>query len=217
MRTRIKICGIKDPDAAFAAADAGADAVGFIFVPGSPRFIEPDEAAGIMLALPPLLHAVAVVRDLSVDEFCELEQMCPTTLTQLHGRETEDTVRACGPGVIKAFSYDDATIASQLARWGSVEEVDAVLIDSGQGGTGHALPWDELARHLDHARDAGFDKPVFLAGGLTPDNVAGAVRLVRPYAVDVSSGVESAPGAKDQAKIAAFCAAVRDADREQRD
>ncbi len=211
-RTRVKICGIRDAGAAHAACEAGADAIGFIFATGSPRLIDPDRAFEIMMGLPPLVQTVGVTRDLSVDAFSELEQMCPTNLSQLHGSESERTVRACGPNVIKAFRFDEASIGTQLDRWGGVDEVDAVLIDGSEGGAGTALDWGSLARHLDSARRSGFDKPVFLAGGLDPDNVGEAIRAVRPDVVDVSSGVESAPGVKDLGAIRAFCAAVRTAD-----
>lgn len=206
-RTRIKVCGIRDLDAALAAAEAGADAIGFIFHPDSPRFIEPAAAAPIMWSLPPMISTVAVTVDLSVDEFADIEQTCPATLTQLHGREPEAVVRACGPNLIKAFRYDHATIVSQLTRWGAVDEVDAVLIDGSDGGQGDAFDWSQLVEHA-----KGFEKPIFLAGGLTPDNVGEAIAAVRPYAVDVSSGVESAPGVKDLGLIAEFCQAVREAD-----
>lgn len=206
-RTRIKVCGITSHDMAAAAVDSGADAIGFVFVENTPRYIDPDDATEIMFALPPMVSAVGVIRDLDVDQFCELEQRCPTQLMQLHGKEPVDVVKQCGPGVIKAFRFDNATIESQLARWNTVDEVDAVLIDGSDGGTGESFDWDALASRLD-----GFDKPIILAGGLDPANVALAIRTIRPYAVDVSSGVESSPGVKDPAKIAEFCAAVRSAD-----
>jgi len=206
-RTRIKVCGIRDHESARVAAEAGADTIGFIFVEGSPRYIDPREAVGIMLGLPPLVSAVGVTRDLSVDGFCDLEEVCPTPISQLHGSEDEKTVRACGPGVIKAFRYEEATIASRLRKWAAVDEVDAVLIDGGDGGEGIALDFSALSAHLQ-----GFSKPVFLAGGLTPDNVGEAIAKVRPYAVDVSSGVESSPGVKDHDKIRAFVRAVLAAD-----
>ncbi len=206
-RTRIKVCGITSSEAASAAVESGADAIGFVFVPGTPRFIEPEDAADIMFALPPMVNAVGVIQDLDVDGFCEIEQRCPAQLMQLHGKESVETIRACGPGVIKAFKFDAATIGSQLHRWGEVEEVDAVLIDGSTGGTGETFDWNLLVPHLE-----GFEKPIILAGGLHADNIAEAIQTIRPYAVDVSSGVESAPGVKDTVKIEAFCAAVRSAD-----
>ncbi len=206
-RTRIKICGVRDPETAEVCADAGADAIGLMFVPSSPRAIEPAAGLEIMGALPLFVTPVGVVADLEVDAFCDLESECPAPVFQLHGREDEKTVRACGPGVVKAFKYDAATIDSQLKRWGAIDEVEAVLIDGSSGGEGKSFDWDALRSKLD-----AFPKRVILAGGLHSGNVAEAIRAVRPYAVDVSSGVESAPGVKDRDKIAAFCAAVREAD-----
>ena len=208
-RTRIKVCGIRDLDAALAAAHAGADALGFIFVDDSPRSIAPEAASEIMWALPPLVDTVGVCRDLTVDAFSDLEQRCPTSLSQLHGAERDDVVAACGPNLIKAFRLDPATIDRQLERWANLPEVDAVLIDGSDGGQGEQFDWDRLVPHV---RD--YPKPIFLAGGLDPDNVEHAIRTVRPYAVDVSSGVEHAPGVKDHDKIRAFCAAVRRVDAE---
>lgn len=206
-RTRVKICGVRDIETALVAAENGADAIGFIFVDGSPRTIAPDDAADIMWQLPPLLTTVGVTRDLDIEAFSELEQRCPTAMSQLHGKENEALAAQCGPGVIKAFRFEPATIVSQLTRWAKVDEVDAVLIDGSDGGDGTAFNWTAL---VEPAR--GFPKPIFLAGGLSPDNVGDAIRAVRPFAVDVSSGVESAPGEKDHGAIRAFCAAVREAD-----
>jgi len=206
-RTRIKVCGITSPEAAAAAIDSGADAIGFVFVEDTPRFINPEKAAGIMFGLPPFVSTVGVVRDLSVDEFCELEYKCPANTMQLHGKESVDVVQQCGPGVIKAFKYEDATINSQLSRWGKVDELDAVLIDGSDGGEGTAFDWSKLKAHLD-----GFNKHVIIAGGIDETNVAEMISTLRPYAVDVSSGVEDAPGVKNPDKIARFCAAVRAAD-----
>ena len=208
-RTRIKVCGIRDLDAALAAAQAGADAIGFVFVDDSPRRIEPEAASEIMWALPPLVETVGVCRDLTVDAFSDLEQRCPTSLSQLHGAESEKIVAACGPNLIKAFRFDPATIDRQLERWASLPEVDAVLIDGSDGGRGEPFDWDQLVPHIQ-----GYPKPILLAGGLDPDNVGHAIRTVRPYAVDVSTGVERAPGVKDHDKIRAFCAAVRGVDGE---
>ena len=210
-RTRVKVCGITSFEDAAAAVEIGADAVGFVMVPDTPRYIEPDDAADILDALPPFVTAVGVVRDLDVDTYCEIEQRCPCHLMQLHGKETEKTVSACGPGVIKAFRYDPATIRSQLERWGAIDEVDAVLIDGSDGGAGEAFDWYELAEFL----PADYEKLVIIAGGLHPGNVADAVRAIRPWAVDVSSGVESEPGVKDPDKIEAFMRAVRDADESE--
>lgn len=206
-RTRIKVCGIRDLDAALAAAEAGADAIGFVFVRGTSRYLPPDEAFEIMSCLPPMVGTVAVLRDAMLDEFLEIEQQCPTAWTQLHGNEPEALVRDCGPGVIRAIRFRADTIGRELTRWDAVEEVDAMLVDGSAGGTGEAFDWHALAPHM-----RAVSKPVIIAGGLTAQNVGEAIGACRPYAVDVSSGVESSPGVKDHAKIAAFCEAVRRAD-----
>lgn len=206
-RTRIKICGLKDEEALFAAADAGADAVGFVFHPSSVRFIDPAEAFELASFLPPFVSTVGLFVDAPVEKFMAMEEVCPTSFSQLHGKEREDLVRQCGPGVIKAVRFDAATIAKELAKWDSLPEVDAILIDGSSGGQGQAFDWTQL---VEPAREV--KKPIILAGGLTPENVGEAIRIVRPFGVDVSSGVESSPGVKDRALIERFCAAVRRAD-----
>jgi phosphoribosylanthranilate isomerase len=145
-----------------------------------------------------------------LDRFCDIEEQCPTDLSQLHGDEHESLVSECGPNIIKAVAFDPATIARELARWDAVPEVAAILVDGSRGGQGQTLDWAELARHT-QGRDAD-STPIILAGGLTPHNVGEAIRAVRPWAVDVSSGVERERGVKDPAMIAAFCDAVRRAD-----
>lgn len=206
-RTRIKVCGIRTHEAATAAADAGADAIGFIFVRSSPRYIKPESAFEIMSVLPPMVSTVGVVMNMSIDAFSDLEESCPTTYSQLHGSEDETLTRQCGPGVIRAIRFDAETIAAELQRWDALEEVDAILVDGSDGGEGQVFEWAKLA-----GAAAEISKPIFLAGGLTPENVGEAVRAVRPYGVDVSSGVEKERGVKDLALIAAFCEAVRRAD-----
>ena len=207
MRTRVKICGIRDEASALAAAGGGADAVGFMFVASSPRFVEPERAFEIAGALPPFVATVGVTADLTVDEFAELEQRCPATCAQLHGDEAEQVVRRCGPGVIKAVRFDAATIRAELARWAAVEEIDAILVDGSSGGKGEAFDWAALREHVEACA-----KPVIVAGGLTAENVGEAIRAARPWGVDVSSGVERERGVKDAGLIRAFCDAVRVAD-----
>lgn len=210
-RTRIKICGIRTAEDAQAAIDAGADALGFVFHYGSPRSIDPADAWDIVKTLPPLMHSVGLTVSASVEDFEEIESTCPTDYSQLHGSETLKTVRACGPRVIKAIRFDAASIGADLERWAEVEEVDAILVDGSAGGGGMTVDWPALAK----AAPMRGEKPLILAGGLTPSNVAEAIRVVRPYAVDVSSGVEheGEPGVKDASRIRAFCDAVREADR----
>lgn len=207
-RTRIKVCGIRDIESALAAADAGADAIGFMFHPRSVRFIEPDAAADIAVMLPPLVSTVAVFVNPTLDRFMDIEEACPTTHTQLHGEESEELVRECAP-VIKAVRFDPATIAAELKRWSVMPEVDAILVDGSAGGRGETFDWSALAAASGRER---IDTPIIIAGGLTPANVGEAIRAVRPWAVDVSSGVESSPGRKDPALIEAFCDAVQRAD-----
>ncbi|XVJ60755.1 MAG: phosphoribosylanthranilate isomerase [Tepidisphaera sp.] len=205
-RTRIKICGIKDTETALVAARAGADAVGFIFAKNSPRYIDPDDAQDIMFALPPMVASVGVFMNHSPDAFTDIEESCPTTHTQLHGNEDERVVQQCGPA-IKAIRYGESTIAADIKRWAGCEDVEALLIDGPTPGEGITFKWELLPPLL-----AGVEIPVFLAGGLTPANVAEAIRIVRPYGVDVSSGVESSRGVKDHRLIEKFCEAVRRAD-----
>lgn len=208
-RTRIKICGVRDADAALAAAEAGADAIGFVFVRSSVRYVEPEEAYGIMAGLPPFVSTVGLFVNPSVDLFCDTEETCPTTYTQFHGNEDAALVRQCGPGVIKAVRFDPDSIAADLARWDAVDEVDAILVDGSAGGEGVSFDWSKLAPLVDNIA-----KPIILAGGLTPENVGEAIRAVRPYGVDVSSGVERERGVKDAGLIEAFCRAVRRADQD---
>lgn len=208
-RTRIKICGVRDAETAAAAAEAGADAIGFVFVESSPRYIDPDEATQIMFGLSPFVSAVGVVQDLDVDAFAEIEQRCPAQLMQLHGDESDQTVAACGPGVIKAIRFDPADPVGQLRRWSRLAEVDAILVDGPNPGSGEAIDWSALAAAQ---REVAVPKPLILAGGLTPENVGEAIRAVRPFAVDVSSGVERSRGEKAPELIRAFCDAVRHAD-----
>ncbi|MEI7657619.1 MAG: N-(5'-phosphoribosyl)anthranilate isomerase [Phycisphaerae bacterium] len=202
-RTRIKICGIRDDDALLAAAEAGADAVGFVFDAASPRYVDPDTAFALMSALPPFMASVAVVRDPDIDAFVEIEETCPTTYIQLHGADHDKIVKALGPDLFKVVASDSPTFASDLERWERSEDVLAIFIEC----QGSPVDWEGLARHTDHVA-----KPLILGGALTVASVAEAIRAVRPYAVDAAACVESSPGEIDAARIEAFCAAVRAAD-----
>lgn len=206
-RTRIKICGVRDLDIADRAIDAGADALGFVFHPPSPRFVEPAEAWSIIRRLPPFVTTVGLTVNLTFDEFSDLEQCCPTDYTQLHGEESTELAAQCGPRIVKAIQFRGETIADDLETWTNVDEVEAILIDGSSGGMGTAFDWNALKATLD-----AITKPIILAGGLTPANVAEAVSIVRPFAVDVSSGVESERGVKSPDLIRRFCDAVRTAD-----
>jgi phosphoribosylanthranilate isomerase len=223
-RTRIKICGITTVEAALAAVDAGADALGLIFADGSPRRITIDTAADIRAAVPPLVTLFGVFQlttpgsggggtgvsgGTSGGINSDLENWSNLGLwVQLHGDENEALARHLTRRfrVIKAFRYS----ASQVRRWDACQAVEMLLIDSPRPGSGRSFNLAPLAKTMRE----GVRKPVMLAGGLTPGNVADAIRQVRPYAVDVSTGVESPPGSgrKDPALIRAFCEAVRAAD-----
>jgi phosphoribosylanthranilate isomerase len=204
--TRIKICGITSAADAAAAVAAGADALGFVFVPGTPRHVTAEAAAEIIATLPPFVTPVGVFVDQPAAAIVQIISCCRLGAVQLHGSEPPELARAMPVPAIKAFrirSRDDlAPLAWYPAR--------AFLLDSylegRPGGTGAAFPWEA-------AVGAPARAPIILAGGLTPDNVAEAVRRVRPYGVDVSSGVERAPGAKDRRKLEEFIAHVRSADR----
>jgi len=203
-RTRIKICGITSIEAAAAAVEAGTDAIGLVFATGSPRFIDRSPAERIGRSLPPLVSAVRVYRD-DVEE--NISAWAGRWL-QFHGHEDEAylaRIRNSQPGrcIIRGFHFS----TDAINRWTACPQVDALLIDGPDPGSGEAFDHEALAALM-----TSITKPVILAGGLTPDNVADAIRIVRPFAVDVSSGVESSPGAKDPALIRAFCDAVRAAD-----
>ncbi|MEQ9617292.1 MAG: phosphoribosylanthranilate isomerase [Phycisphaerales bacterium] len=206
-RTRIKICGITREEDAFAACEAGADALGFVFAKQSKRFVDPNRAWDIACAIPPFVSRVGLTVDLSPDAYDTIRESFPFDLGQLHGSEDVLTAQACGPDVIKAIRFDASSIAQEIERWNAVHEIDALLIDGSSGGEGTAFDWAALKPHM-----AACHHPVIIAGGLTHENVGEAIRTLRPFAVDVSSGVESAPGVKDAGLMEKFCAAVRAAD-----
>jgi phosphoribosylanthranilate isomerase len=203
MNVRVKICGITRRDDALTAVAAGADALGFMFYERSPRFVAVEQAAAICRELPPLVTRVGVFVGASADFIRSTASACGLGAVQLHGGESPEFCRQFALPVIKAFRIRGPESLAGLAGY----DTAAVLLDSyvpgQQGGTGARFDWS-LA-----AETATAGRPIFLAGGLTAENVAEAVRAVRPYAVDVSSGVESAPGCKDPEKVRRFIAAVR--------
>ncbi len=209
MFTRTKICGLTRPDEALAAVAAGADAVGFVFVPGTPRFIAAEPAAEIIRQLPPFVAKVGLFVNADTQTVARTIAQTGIDTVQLHGEETPEFARQFRGAVkvIKAFRIRGAESLAALAAY--ADAADAWLLDAfvpgTHGGTGARFDWE----HAVTAR--GLGKAIILAGGLTPDNVAEAVRRVGPFAVDVSSGVEAAPGRKDPAKVAAFLRAVRQA------
>jgi len=203
MNTRVKICGVTNVADALVAAEAGADMIGLNFYGQSPRHITLAAAAEISRALPPFVLRVGVFVNPEEALVTRAIADCNLSLLQFHGGETSDFCTQFGMMSMKAVRVRAAESLNQLANF----QTDAFLLDAhsktGLGGTGEKFNW-ELAVEAQK-----FGKPIFLAGGLTPENVADAVRQVRPFAVDVSSGVESAPGKKDAAKVRAFIEAVR--------
>ncbi len=204
--TRIKICGLRTEADVLAAVDAGADAVGFVFVRSSPRYIDPDAAAELVCLLPPFVDAVGLFADQKTSEVCGMAGEACVEMVQLHGREDRQCVERVRDefAVIKGIRFTTQAVQ----QWGGADSIDMLLVDGSEGGQGETLDWAALAAQRDSIK-----APLMLAGGLTASNVATAIAAVRPYAVDVSSGVESRPGVKDAALIHQFCAAVRRADQ----
>lgn len=206
-RTRIKVCGITSLADAEAAVAAGVDALGFIFVDRSPRNIEPEKAREIIRRLPPLVDAVGVFMDHALQEVEEIARFCGLTYVQLHGSESPAFCREIFCRVLKSFAVRAELVESDLAPYCGVVQgflLDTYHQDMG-GGTGELFDW-QLVEKLNPPG------PVILAGGLQPENVGEAIRLVRPYGVDVNSGIESEPGVKDGDKLRQFVEEVRKAD-----
>jgi len=209
MRTKVKICGLTRLPDALAAVEAGADALGFMFFAGSQRNISPAAAAQIIRALPPFVAKVGVFVNASAETVHATVAECGLDTLQFHGEETPEFCRQFAPlKVVKAFRIQNAESLKPLPDY----SVDAWLLDShvpGQrGGTGEKFNWDLACQ----AKELG--RPVILAGGLTPENVADAVQQVWPFGVDVSSGVESAPGEKDAGLVRRFVEIVREMEQE---
>lgn len=236
MPTRIKICGIRDDETARAACEAGADAVGLVFAPKSPRFVTLDEARVVIDALPAYVEPIGLFVNEPIEEVRDTATTLGLRTVQLHGDETLGEAKELAPlRVTKAVPFrEDATKA--MDAWRSAPgNVVGVLIDappssvamdstieragvdgraepgSMTGGGGVAFDWRALRAMKDAGELDGLP-PLILAGGLTPENVGEAIRLLRPYAVDVSSGVEKSRGVKDISLMRRFCDAVRKAD-----
>jgi phosphoribosylanthranilate isomerase len=198
---KIKICGITNPEDAAAAVEAGADALGFVCYRKSPRFIEPALVRQIVRSLPPLVMPVGVFVDEDPQVVRNLMDDCGLALAQLHGNESAIYCKELGRTVLKALRVKDRSTFLALAEFRGRAGVRGFLLDAfsdqAYGGTGQVIDWQLAA---EAARSAS----ILLAGGLTPDNVEKAIVAVRPYGVDVSSGVEQAPGKKDHEKMRAF-------------
>lgn len=206
MRTRIKFCGMTRPGDVRLAIELGVDAVGLVFAAKSPRRLEPGQAEALRAAVPPLVSAVALFMDNPGSEVEAVVRRIKPDLLQFHGAESDAFCRGFGLPFVKVLAMGGGGDALALRK--RYPSASAFLLDGhapGQpGGAGASFDW---------SRVPALGKPVFLAGGLGPGNVADAVRAVRPFAVDVSSGIESAPGIKDGGRMQAFVDEVRRADR----
>jgi len=206
MAVKVKICGLTNAEDAAAAVEAGADAIGFVFHKQSPRCAEAAVVKGIVKSLPPFVLPIGVF----VNEDCKVVRGvmdgCDLALAQLHGDETAAYCEALGRPVLKAIRLRDRRSFLALAEFQGRAGVRGFLVDAfspdAYGGTGQVADWSLAA-------EAASAVPILLAGGLTPGNVAQAIQQVRPYGVDVSSGVEASPGKKDHEKVRAFVRAVR--------
>ncbi len=202
MTTRIKICGITRPEDGLTVAKAGADAIGLVFYPKSPRAVTIEQAQAICAVLPPFITVVALFVDAEHFEVEDVLAAVPVDLLQFHGSETPAQCQAFNRPYIKAIRMkDDADLADAASQYAVAK---GLLVDTFNpdeaGGTGEVFDWDRVPD--------GLDTPIILAGGLEPANVAAAIKQVNPYAVDVSSGVEMSKGIKDAEKIRAFVTAV---------
>lgn len=201
--TKIKLCGLSRPCDIAAANELKPEYIGFVFAPKSPRYVTPKKAAELKKLLSPDIKAVGVFVRENPETVADLLKCGVIDIAQLHGGEEESYIRQLremtDKPIVKAFRIDTA---SDIADAKS-SSADFVLLDSGNGGTGTAFDW-ELIQNV--------KRPYFLAGGLEPDNVKNAVKLLNPYAVDVSSGIET-DGLKDKNKMAEFVAAVRKEER----
>ena len=208
-RTRIKVCGITCQEDARIAVAAGADGLGFIFVEQSPRLVEPDMVRAITEELPPFVDRIGVFLDEEIDVIKEIVHYCHLTLVQLHGSESPEYCRKISSQVIKAFSIRTESDSEELAAY--ADAASGFLLDTYHkdmaGGTGKAFDW----KLVEQVKPPG---PVILAGGLTPENVGEAIKQVKPFAVDVNSGVEYQPGRKDSDKLKNFAHEVRKADEQ---
>lgn len=203
---KVKICGLTNLDDALAAAEAGADAVGFVLYRKSPRSVDPSTVRMIVRALPPFVVPVGVFVNESADRVRHTMDVCGLTLAQLHGDESSAYCEQVGRPILKAIRMKDRISALAVAEYQGRADVRGFVVDAcsdhAYGGTGSLADWNLAAEIAKTCM-------VLLAGGLTPENVADAIKAVRPYGVDVSSGVEASPGKKDHGRLRAFVQAAR--------
>jgi phosphoribosylanthranilate isomerase len=200
---KVKICGITRLEDALTAITAGADALGFVFYPASPRHVLPEQAADIIRNLPPFVQTVGLFVNEDVTTVTATADQCGLDVVQLHGEETPEYCSAIRRRIIKAFRVKDITTLDVLERY----QVSGCLLDAwspaAPGGTGQTFNWEIAAEAVKRGHR------IILAGGLTPENIAEGIHQVHPYGVDVSSGVEYAPGCKDTVKIRDFVAIAK--------
>ena len=203
---RVKICGITSPEQGTAIAALGAHSIGFICVQKSPRYVTPERAAELIRVLPPFVMSVGLFVDAVANEVTQTLAQARVDLLQFHGNEAPAYCRQFGVPYLKALRVRPGLDLLQYAR--DYHDAKALLLDAyvegTHGGTGATFDWALIPKNL--------PLPVVLSGGLTPENITAAIQAVRPWAVDVSSGVEFQKGIKDAAKIAAFVTGVRNAD-----
>ncbi len=202
MATKVKICGITNEEDAAAAVNSGADAVGFIFVESSPRFIAPLEAARIIKSLPPFVTAVGVFVNSPAEKVKQTVKVTGIRCIQFHGDESPGELEGYDVPVYKAFQVDEGFETAKLASYSCSAFLLDTFVNGLRGGTGKTFNWDVAIA----AKRYGL---IVLSGGLNPGNISTAIRKVRPYAVDVNSGIESYPGKKDRAKLMALFEAIR--------
>ncbi|MDB5765877.1 MAG: trpF [Collimonas fungivorans] len=217
-RTRIKICGLTREQDVQAAVAAGADALGFVFYPKSPRYVTPQQAAGLIAKAPPFVTTVGLFVNVEQEQLQEIVAQAPVSLLQFHGDETVEQCAALAQAVnrpfIRAMRIGSATTAADLLEYAQAYRNGSrlfagLLLDTlveAYGGSGKVFDWSLIPKEL--------APQVVLSGGLSVHNATDAVKRVRPFAVDISSGVEQDKGIKDAAKIRAFIAAIRQADAE---
>ena len=202
---RIKICGITNLDDALTAVEAGADALGFVFYKESPRHIFPEEAARIISMLPPFIQTVGLFVNEKPEVINEIARACRLDLVQLHGDESAESCQKIERRILKAFRIRTLTCLEPMKDFKAAGFLLDAFSPSFYGGTGTTFNWEIAAEAVKRSPH------IILAGGLTPENVADAIQQVHPYAVDVSSGVESVPGKKDALKLRKFIHAAKEA------
>ncbi|MFJ5380790.1 phosphoribosylanthranilate isomerase [Cupriavidus sp. CER94] len=223
-RTRIKICGLTRPEEVRAAVDAGADAIGLVFYDKSPRFVDVARAAALAEQVPPFVTVTGLFVNADAEEVAHVTERVPLTLLQFHGDETAqqctDIARRCRLPYMRAARVQPGLDLVEFAD--QYRDAAGLLLDAfveGYGGGGHVFDWTLIPAQwlppIPTSPPASDAPRIVLSGGLNAQNVAGAIERVRPYAVDVSSGVEASKGVKDHARIAAFVRAVRTADAGQ--